>query len=106
MQSSPTGIRDLGRGGFTMIRRGILAGVCALGLWSGLATAATAQEQAYGRQWARSYNSQDWDRFYHYPYLWYPQNFWSARLLPQLRESVLPISARDASAGLQQALAQ
>ena len=37
------------------------------------------QEQAYGRQWARhAYNSQDWDRFYHYPYLWYPQNFWNA----------------------------
>lgn len=61
-----------------MIRRGILAGFCALGLWSGLAVGAAAQEQAFGRQWARSYNTQDWDRFYHYPYLWYPQNFWSA----------------------------
>ena len=33
-------------------------------------------QQAYGRQWGCSYNTQDWDRFYHYPYVWYPQNFY------------------------------
>ncbi len=36
----------------------------------------TAGNQAFGRQWAGTYSSQDWERFYHYPYVWYPQNFW------------------------------
>jgi hypothetical protein len=33
-------------------------------------------QQAYGRSWGRTYNTQDWERFYHYPYTYYPQNFW------------------------------
>jgi hypothetical protein len=36
---------------------------------------ASAQE-AYGRQWGHSYNTQDWNRFYHYPYVYYPQNYY------------------------------
>jgi len=33
-------------------------------------------QQAYGGQWGRTYSTQDWDRMYHYPYVYYPQNFW------------------------------
>jgi hypothetical protein len=33
-------------------------------------------QEAYGRQWGRSYNTQDWNRFYHYPYVYYPQNYY------------------------------
>jgi hypothetical protein len=33
-------------------------------------------QQAYGRQWGQSYSTQDWNRMYHYPYVYYPQNFW------------------------------
>jgi len=40
-----------------------------------MADGAQAQ-QAYGRAWGRTYNTQDWERFYHYPYVYYPQNFW------------------------------
>ena len=61
-----------------MIRRTMLVLLLAatiVALWS--ASDAQAQ-QAYGRQWARSYNTQDWNRFYHYPYVFYPQNFWGA----------------------------
>ena len=36
---------------------------------------ARAQE-AYGRQWGHTYSTQDWNRMYHYPYVYYPQNFW------------------------------
>ncbi|MBM3998196.1 MAG: calmodulin-binding protein [Planctomycetes bacterium] len=37
----------------------------------------SAQEpHAYGRVWGGSYSSHDWERFYHYPYVFYPQNFW------------------------------
>ena len=37
---------------------------------------ASAQERAYGRVWGGSYSQRDWERFYHYPYVFYPQNFW------------------------------
>jgi hypothetical protein len=33
-------------------------------------------QQAYGRAWGTTYTTQDWNRFYHYPYVYYPQNFW------------------------------
>ena len=36
-----------------------------------------ADTQAYGYQWGSSYNTQDWNRLYHYPYVWYPQNFYA-----------------------------
>lgn len=35
-------------------------------------------EQAFNQQWGRTYNTQDWNRFYHYPYVYYPQNFWGS----------------------------
>jgi hypothetical protein len=33
-------------------------------------------QQAFDRQWGRSYSTQDYNRLYHYPYVYYPQNFW------------------------------
>src|SRR5688572_9791276 len=35
-----------------------------------------AGTMAYGRVWGGQYNTQDWERFYHYPYVYYPQNYW------------------------------
>lgn len=35
-------------------------------------------QQAFGQQWGGSYSTQDWNRLYHYPYVYYPQNFWSS----------------------------
>jgi hypothetical protein len=62
-----------------MIRRNVFALGCALacGL-AGLASDARAQSPVApaGRTAAQGYNFQDWSRFYHYPYVWYPQNFW------------------------------
>ena len=56
-----------------MIRYAVLLAACAVVL----ATSSTASaQQAYGRQWGASYNTQDWERLYHYPYVYYPQNFW------------------------------
>ena len=34
------------------------------------------QPRAYGRTWGNGYGKGDWNRFYHYPYVYYPQNFW------------------------------
>jgi hypothetical protein len=58
-----------------MIRRLLLA-MAAVLLLSAVATTAQAQERAYGRVWGGQYGRMDWERFYHYPYVWYPQNFW------------------------------
>jgi hypothetical protein len=65
------------RGGISMIRRAIVAVLCAMALSACLsAKQADAQERAYGRVWGNAYGTQDWDRFYHYPYVFYPQNYW------------------------------
>jgi hypothetical protein len=61
-----------------MLRRMLLAAVCAAALVSLAQSSAQAQPpQAYGRQWGRTYSTQDWNRFYHYPFVYYPQNYWS-----------------------------
>ncbi len=36
------------------------------------------QPRAFGRVWGGTYQPHDWDRFYHYPYVFYPQNFWGS----------------------------
>jgi len=60
-----------------MIRRTMLALLCALGTLA-LASSEADAQQAFGRQWGRSYGTRDWNRFYHYPFVYYPQNFWTA----------------------------
>ena len=60
-----------------MIRRLILALGLGLALSAAFgATDAQAQDRAYSRVWGGQYGRTDWERFYHYPYVWYPQNFW------------------------------
>lgn len=59
-----------------MFCRTLKAAVCAAVLGIGLGSVEAQAQQAYGRQWARTYSTQDWNRFYHYPYVYYPQNFW------------------------------
>ena len=59
-----------------MIRRTIFLLLCAAVILSMLAVGDAQAQMAYGRQWGRSYTTQDWTRLYHYPYVYYPQNFW------------------------------
>lgn len=60
-----------------MFRQTLFAILCACALyWAFTPTEAVAQ-QGYGKQWARTYNAQDWQRFYHYPYVYYPHNYYS-----------------------------
>lgn len=60
-----------------MIRRALLLTACFVALWAFTRDASAQSPQAYGRQWGRTYSNHDWNRFYHYPYVYYPQNFWS-----------------------------
>jgi hypothetical protein len=59
-----------------MIRRMIAVLLVAAALVAVFSASEAAAQQAYSRQWGQSYNTQDWNRFYHYPYVYYPQNFW------------------------------
>ena len=59
-----------------MIRRTILVLLAVAAIVVLLSVSDVQAQQAYGRQWGRTYGTQDWNRFYHYPYVYYPQNFW------------------------------
>ena len=59
-----------------MIRRTMITLLCAAAVLTLICVADAEAEQAFGRQWGRNYSTQDWNRFYHYPYVYYPQNFW------------------------------
>ncbi|NLY02969.1 MAG: calmodulin-binding protein [Rhodopirellula sp.] len=61
-----------------MIRRTLLVLFCAAAFQAVLCVSEAQAQQAFDRQWGHTYNTQDWNRFYHYPYVYYPQNFWSS----------------------------
>ena len=63
-----------------MMRRAIL--VCVTAALFAVAVGAEHaqaqnQQRAYGRVWGNAYGSHDWERFYHYPYVFYPHNYWA-----------------------------
>ena len=61
-----------------MLRRFLFAACLGAGFASfGAADSAHAQN-AYGQAWGGTYTTTDWNRFYHYPYVYYPQNFWGS----------------------------
>lgn len=59
-----------------MFRRVLLLLAAAVLVTSVSATSVQAQERAYNRVWGGANSQQDWNRFYHYPYVYYPQNFY------------------------------
>ena len=71
-----------------MYRGTMLALACALGLGCLMIGSEAQAERGYGREWGHTYRSQDWERFYHYPYVYYPQNFWSSEY--QLQKASCP----------------
>ena len=58
-----------------MIRRLLLAAVCAAMLGF-VATDQADAQQAFATSWGAQ-SAQSWDRFYHYPFVYYPQNYLS-----------------------------
>jgi hypothetical protein len=59
-----------------MTRRTIFLLLSAALMWFLFSAVDAQAQEAYGRQWGHSYSTQDWNRMYHYPYVYYPQNFW------------------------------
>lgn len=60
-----------------LIQSTIFLAVFALGS-VGSTPAANADQRAYGQTWGGSADTRDWNRFYHYPYVYYPQNFYGS----------------------------
>ena len=58
------------------MRRILLALAACAVVCLALSSSAQAQDRAYGRTWGGAYSNTDWERFYHYPYVYYPQNFY------------------------------
>jgi hypothetical protein len=59
-----------------MIRRALLATAAAVVIMFAFdQSEAAAQYPGYGPAGSQ-YNMNDWDRLYHYPYVYYPQNFY------------------------------
>ncbi len=64
-------------GGSVMVRKALL--VAALAIVAGLASSnetQAQQPQAYGQAWGGAAGNRDYQRFNHYPYVYYPQNFY------------------------------
>ena len=61
-----------------MVRRTILVLLCGAAMLTVICVADAQAQQAFNRQWGRTYSTQDWNRLYHYPYVFYPQNFWGS----------------------------
>ena len=62
--------------GESMIRRTMLLLLCAAAILAVICVSDAPAQEAFNRQWGRTLNFEDWNRFYHYPYVYYPQNFW------------------------------
>src|SRR3989304_4422930 len=75
-RSARPGHRISTAGGELMIRRTLTGLLCGAALVAVSSISTANAQEAFGRQWGRTYNTQDWNRFYHYPYVYYPQNFW------------------------------
>ena len=61
-----------------MIHRTLTVLLCAAAVLAVFSLGEAQAQQAYGRQWGATYSTQDWNRLYHYPYVFYPQNFWGS----------------------------
>lgn len=59
-----------------MIRRLLIVAFIAAAFTVTQRTAFSQQPQAWGQVYGGHYSTHDWERFYHYPYVFYPQNFW------------------------------
>lgn len=60
-----------------MFRHILFAVLCTCALYVAFSPSEAFAQQGYGQQWSRTYNAQDWQRYYHYPYVYYPHNYYA-----------------------------
>jgi len=61
-----------------MFRRICTIAVCALAIAVISGEESQAQQKGYGANWGARQTSSNLGRFYHYPYVTYPQNYWGS----------------------------
>ena len=59
-----------------MIRPRIWILLCAVALSVLVGLKEAPAQDGFGHPWGQTYSTQDWNRLYHYPYVYYPENFW------------------------------
>ena len=60
-----------------MFRRSLIAGICAIAFaMVSQADFADAQQRGFGGSWGQQNAAVNYNKFYHYPYVTYPQNYW------------------------------
>ena len=60
-----------------MIRRLLIAGICtAVIALVNQADTADAQQKAFGANWGNQNSAVNYNKFYHYPFVTYPHNYW------------------------------
>ena len=60
-----------------MIRRLMIVAICAIVFMAfNQADTADAQQKGFGAVWGQQNTGSNMERFYHYPYVYYPHNFW------------------------------
>ena len=60
-----------------MFRRFLIAGICAIAFaMVNQADFADAQQRGFGGSWGQQNSAVNYNKFYHYPYVTYPQNYW------------------------------
>jgi hypothetical protein len=70
------GVVDSAFEGEAAMLRQIFIAVVLLASLGVVTQTASADQRAYGRTWGGESDFRDWNRFYHYPYVYYPQNFY------------------------------
>ncbi len=88
-----------------MVRKIVMGALCGVACWMATTSQASAQAPAYGQNWGGAASNRDYSRFNHYPYVYYPQNFWGNEYY-RSSDSLLPLPTRDADTCLQQEVAQ
>lgn len=61
-----------------MIRTAVFAVIFAVSFGIAAPVCLAQTGNAYGRIWGGAYRISDWERMYHYPYVYYPQNFYGS----------------------------
>ena len=64
-------------GGSRMTRLTLIALLSAAALYVAFSPSQAAAQQGFGRTWGNTNTVQDWQRYYHYPYQYFPQNYQS-----------------------------
>jgi len=60
-----------------MIHRLLITGICTIAFaMVNQAEIAEAQQRAFGASWGQQNSAVNYNKFYHYPYVTYPQNYW------------------------------